>query len=97
MWSVIDRNIVRWRMTVLFTEPLIASKYKKKNKTINTHICIILHQVKEHNIFSLQSNSCMQRKSCFGFEHPEQQWCAHMCEVFTCKIILKNTKSFVNY
>ena len=71
MRSVVDQNVVTRRMTVLFTELLITSKYKKKNKTISTHICIILHQVKEHNIFSPQSHSCMQRKSCFGFEHPE--------------------------
>ena len=56
---------------ILFTEPLTTCKYKKKNKTINTHICIILHQIKKHNIFSLQSHSCMQRESCFWFEHPE--------------------------
>jgi len=71
MRPVIERNFIMWRTTVLFTELFITSKYKKKNKTINTHICIILHQVKEHNIFSPQSHCCMQRKSCFGFEHPE--------------------------
>jgi len=71
MRADVDQNVVMWHMTVLFTELLTTSKYKKKNKIINTHICIILHQVKEHNIFSPQSHSCMQRKSCFGFEHPE--------------------------